>query len=1298
MRRIFALILAGGALAAHAQSFVCGQPGAVEAGAVQLTATSVYSPATPGFDLNTVPEVKAGFCASDKPFFFSVALPEGNYRVTVSFGSSQPFTATVRAEARRLMIEQVAVTPGKHVTRSFDVNVRMPQIAGDPSHQVRLKPREIGNLDWDEKLTLEFNGDHPSIHSIAIEPVHETTVYLAGDSTVVDQDVEPWAAWGQMLPRFFRPGVVIANHAESGETIRSFVGEQRLAKVMSLIQPGDYLFIQFGHNDQKPNAVSLDDYKKLLLDYISQTRAKGATPVLVTSMNRRTFDAAGKITNSLSPYPEAVREVAAEQHAALIDLNAMSKTLFETLGPDASTKAFMHYPANALQNHPEAINDETHFNNYGAYELARCVLHGIRAAKLPLVKFLSKDVTDYDPSQPDSLATFHLPPTPIPLKAAETTATLYRQFQSPPDDARPMMRWWWFGPAVTKPELQKELETMHSVGIGGVEIQPVYPMMLDDESKGIKNLAYLSPEFLDDVRFANVTARSLGMRVDLTLGSGWPYGGPKTTLDLAAGRLRVVAVPVTGATLAAPKLDEGEKLIAAFVVTGTEKSFDPATAQRIDMNTWAIPDGEGTRTALIFVASHTKMMVKRAAFGAEGFVLDHFSRAAIDAHLAGVATPLLDAFGDQPPYSVFSDSLEVYLADWTPNLPAEFLARRGYDLIPHLPELYAGGTPQAEAVRHDWGRTLSDLIRENYLAPLTSFAAAHHTRFRSQTYGEPAVTLADEVIPNLPEGEGPQWRAFSFTRWASSANHLYGNNVTSAETWTWLHSPAFRATPLDMKAEADRMFMLGVNQFVGHGYPYSPAAAGEPGWSLYAAAAFNAHNPWFPVMPDVTRYLQRMSWLLRQGKPANDIAILLPEDDAQAAFTLGHVSVTDEMRRYISPEMMATILDAGYNIDYIDAAMVDKLNGVPYPVIILPGVMRLPLSAYRKIEAYATAGGTVIGIGKTPSLAPGLKEQDASAEIAATSTRLFQDPGHKGVALESVGALAEALHKALPPDVDATGQTSNLGFIHRKLDGTDLYFVVNSSNQPVKGNIKFRAARATVESWNPDGGAVLTSAAYDKSAGIPLQLAPYESRVYVLGDAAAATPARPAQNQAERLIQDLSSGWQIRFGDEATSQPVDHLASWTEVPGKQFYSGGAVYARTFTLQDAPAANARVLLDFGEGVATIDNRGFRASGMRALLDPPIREAAIITINGQRTAALWHPPYRIDITSLLKSGENRIEVTVYNTAVNEMAGQPPRDFTALNARYGKRFDMQDMDHLQPVPSGLMGPIRLLEERPE
>jgi hypothetical protein len=864
-----------------------------------------------------------------------------------------------------------------------------------------------------------------------------------------------------------------------------------------------------------------------------------------------------------------------------------------------------------------------------------------------------------------------------------------------------MMRWWWFGPAVTKPELKKELETMRGVGIGGVEIQPVYPLMLDDETKGIKNLPYLSPEFLEDVSFANQTARALGLRVDITLGSGWPYGGPKTTLALAAEKLKVVSVPIGGATVAPPALAEGDNLIAAFAVSGSAKEFDPASAKRIDLSTGSVEASAGTQTALFFIESHTQQMVKRPAAGAEGYVLDHFSQAAIDEHIADVATPLLNAFGDKPPYSVFSDSLEVYGADWTPNLPVEFQKRRGYDLIPHLPELLAGGTREAEAVRHDWGVTLSDLIRDNYLTPLTRFAGTHGTRFRSQTYGEPAVTLADESVPNLPEGEGPQWRSFSFTRWASSASHLYGRNVTSAETWTWLHSPAFRATPLDMKAEADRMFLLGVNQFVGHGFPYSPPGAGEPGWSLYAAAVFNSHNPWFPVMPDITKYLQRVSWLLRQGKPANDVAILLPEDDAQATFTPGHVSVTDEMRKRITPELMAAILDGGYNVDYIDAATIDKMGTIPYPVLIVPPTDRIPLATYKKIESYAGVG-KVIALERMPSLGPGLMEQDTSAEITAVSDRLFKGSNHTGIVIGSIGEVADALHHALAPDLDATGKTEGLGFIHRKLAESDIYFVVNTGNRTVDASVQFRSDRHAIEAWDPDGGRVFDADARREGSRVPLVLAPYESRIFVLEDhlhAGKKVPVQAGENSSsakEEQLADLNTGWKIRFSDDAAPIALDKLFSWTELTGRKYYSGEAVYSRSVSISHAMTAGARISLDFGTGVPIEDKRRPNASGMLALLDPPIREAAVVFVNGKRVGSLWHPPYRMDVTDFVHEGVNEIEVHVYNTAINLLAGQPPRDYTALRAKYGRLFDPQDMDNLQPIPSGLFGPIHLEELR--
>jgi lysophospholipase L1-like esterase len=411
-------------LAAHSQlnpnlmKYACGPANRMFA---TLSPTSRFTDTTAGFDLLPSPAIEGNSCTSDKPFFFSVPIPEGSYRITVVLGGPQAAVTTVRAESRRLMLEKIPTAPNAAVTKIFDTNVRYPEIAGQPNTEVKLKPRELGILDWDHKLTLEFNGDHPSVRSIDIEPIpNEPVLYLAGDSTVVDQYFEPWAAWGQMLPRFFLPGIVIANHAESGETTRSFVGEHRLAKIMTTMKPGDYLFLQFAHNDMKPGAVSLDDFKKLLADYIAQTRAKGATPVLITPMNRRTFDDDGHITNSFGPYPDAVREVAAEQKVALIDLNAMSKTLFETMGPEGTLKAFMHYPADSFPGQTAAISDNTHFNSYGAYELARCIVHGIREAKLPLTKFLDPAVPDFDPAHPDPQPDFHLPFTPILLKSDPT--------------------------------------------------------------------------------------------------------------------------------------------------------------------------------------------------------------------------------------------------------------------------------------------------------------------------------------------------------------------------------------------------------------------------------------------------------------------------------------------------------------------------------------------------------------------------------------------------------------------------------------------------------------------------------------------------------------------------------------------------------------------------------------------------------------------------------------------------------------------------------------------------------------
>jgi hypothetical protein len=849
------------------------------------------------------------------------------------------------------------------------------------------------------------------------------------------------------------------------------------------------------------------------------------------------------------------------------------------------------------------------------------------------------------------------------LRAETAIANLKTHFENPPDDTRPMMRWWWFGAAVEKPEILRELQQMKADGIGGAELAFVYPQVVDDPAKGLVNEPFLSSAMLENVAYAAQEARTLGLRLDVTLGSGWPYGGPATTLAEAAGRLRVLELPVAPGTTSLPpfQLEDGETLLSISLVSGDPKNWQAASALQLKPEQEKnLPPGTVPRTALVFIAGHTGQQVKRAAVGAEGWVLDPFSHQAVATHLHAVGEPLLKAFGTTPPYAVFSDSLEAYGADWTADLPAEFSKRRGYDLLPHLPELVAGGTPEAESVRHDWGKTLTELVDENYLTQINAWAIAHHTQFRSQTYGEPAVSLFSQRLVALPEGEGPQWRAFSTLRWATSANHLLGNKVTSAETFTWLHSPAFRATPLDMKAEVDLHFLIGVNQIIGHGWPYSPPQVGEPGWSLYAAAVFNDHNPWHPVMPEVARYIQRTSFLLRQGEPANQVALLLPTDDAWAGFSPGKVSVTEEMERLISPALMSAILSAGYNIDYIDADAINKL-GIHYPVLVIPPTRRIPAETLANIQHYLAGGGKVICVGGTPPI----------------------EGGAQHVAEEA--SLGEALHKAAHPDFQLDGITDEIGFIRRKLPDADIYFVANTSSHPVAAQAAFATTHKFGQRWDAETGAAVPLSG---PAAIPLSLAAYESAIFVFSD----TPSRgPVPAAAELPFADLSTDWKVTFTStgKTVSRPV--LADWTSDPATRFYSGEAVYERNLTLDKLPAG--KIFLEV-EGGAQVTQPTVRTGpGMRAWYDPPVRDAAIVTINGRRVGSLWHPPYRLPVAGFLKPGKNQIVIKVYNTAINAWAALPPHDYQPLIEKYGDRFQMQDLDQVKPAASGLLGTIRLV-----
>ena len=875
-----------------------------------------------------------------------------------------------------------------------------------------------------------------------------------------------------------------------------------------------------------------------------------------------------------------------------------------------------------------------------------------------------------------------------------------------------MMRWWWFGPAVTKPELEREIKAMKEAGIGGFEVQPVYPLTLDDPVDGIKNLPFLSPGFLGDLHFAAETARQLGMRFDLTLGSGWPYGGATTPVTEAAGALRVVKViaPPGTTSLPLPYVGPGEKLIAAFCVRP-----DPATNRWNDIRQLSIGEAsearltlpkplEASQIAVFFIAGRTGMMVKRAAAGAEGFVLDHLDRDAVAGYLRTVGDPLMDALNDDPPYAVFSDSLEVNGADWTPSFLEEFRNRRGYDLVPHLPALVADAGPETDDVRYDWGRTVTELLDEDYLQQIREWSKRHNTKFRAQVYGPPGAILSSNEFVDLPEGEGANWRGFSPLRWAASANHFEGLAVTSSESFTWTHTLPFRATPLDLKAEADVDFLEGSNQLIGHGWPYSPSYATYPGWAFYAAGALDDHNPWWIVMPDVTKYMQRVSYVLRQGTPVNDVALLLPTEDAWALATPGPdipndmiESISDEIEILLGKKVTGEILDAGFGLDYVDSRMIDA-SGIGHPILILPGVTRIPLETYKRVEEFAKSGGIVIATRTLPSRAPGLKEEKRDSEqVREITKRLFQSPGGRGRFLRDESLLSDVLRKVRTPDMRVSPRSEAIGFVHRRLEnGDDLYFVANTSNQAVKRTVIFRTSAKEVEYWDPFSGEERTIGAGGPT--IDLDLAPYESKIIYFSSRASESTKEAVGSSVTQIhlpqAIDLSPDWEVSFPSIHYSTMMRGLHSWTDDQATHFFSGVAIYKKDFDISSNDLQpGVKIFLDFGPGVAVSKVKP-QVNGMRAWLESPIREVALVYVNGSLAGSIWHPPYRLDITRFLNTGLNHLELNVANLAINSMASRSAPDYRLLNSRYGERFTPQPgLKNLQPLPSGVLGGVRLL-----
>jgi hypothetical protein len=968
----------------------------------------------------------------------------------------------------------------------------------------------------------------------------------------------------------------------------------------------------------------------------------------------------------------------------------------------------------------------------------------------------------------------HAPPSGRPL------AALQALLADPPHGAKPMTRWWWFGGAVTREEITRELTFMRDAGLRGAEIQPVYPVELDDPARGIRNLRYFTPEWFEVVRHAVTEARRLGLQLDFTLGSGWPYGGPFIPTGLSARRIRVlshdVAAPRDVSWNIGPLLTGDDRVIATVAVpVGDEASLDLSRAQVLDgqpsalmagdvrvgtaVQGWSAPAGHWR--VLLFLDSPTGMQVKRPTYGMEGLVIDHHSDEAIDLFLRSAGDRVLQGIGDTgdaPFTSVFCDSLEVYGADWTRRLPEEFEKRRGYDLKPHLAALFHEAGPLTPHVRYDYHLTLSDLIIDEFFVPLVQWAESHGMTARIQAHGAMGDVMRGYGLAHIPEGEsiflGDRYAVnLKHRRLASSAAHVYERPVVSAEAYTWLRTPMFMTTLEMMKALSDALFLDGINQVVNHGYSYSPPQAGEPGWAFYASTEVNHTNTWWKHYPQVARYVQRVSALLREGTSVNPIGVYLPLADVYAGVGAGGLHIDVEVERHVDANLLNGLRRAGYDFDLLNdhalgtRARVEgailRVGTGRYDAVIVPEVQFMPPESARLLSEFARAGGHVIVIGAVPSAAPGVRDLDARSrevrEAFAPASAPHRTAGGSLTLVPDFDAAIARLNAAVAPDFmirSAADEASlrhaveHVGFTHRRTGQTDMYLVANVSDRSHDLRVRFDAGHRAPERWHPETGRVEGEPPYEFVPGVggraltevALPLDPFESVFIVFGRSARRPAVTGVDVPGRWTIARAPSGTELQgpvtqngtvtvrlAGGRTRRVTVDDVPPAVELKGPWQLSLGT----------RPPVALTTLQPWGDLTEGAGYSGWGTyelefaapelvQGIDWAIDlGTVHETAEVRLNGEALGAAWKGRRSVWCGEALASGRNRLQVDVANLWIHHVLAHGPEDparqlrgvgpYPALAETAGIRWGTYGEVPPEHVPpSGLLGPVRLVPAR--
>ena len=865
-------------------------------------------------------------------------------------------------------------------------------------------------------------------------------------------------------------------------------------------------------------------------------------------------------------------------------------------------------------------------------------------------------------------------------------------------EMHPWTRWWWLGSAVDKENLTRQLTLFQQAGIGGVEICPIYG------TKGYEDrfIDFLSPKWMDMLTHTTLEARRLGLGVDLTTGTGWPFGGPFVSPADASSGVILKRYDLAGGGTLGDRLPDGQ-LQCLMGVSDNGGQTDLTARVHDGRLDWTAPPGQWRLYGVI--RSGPIQKVKRPAPGGAGDVLDPYSVKAMSDYLA-VFDRAFAGYQGEMPRSQFHDSFEYYGATWTNDFFREFAARRGYDLRTQLPALFGDGPDDSVArVKCDYRETIAEL-HEAYMGRWTEWAHAHGSLSREQAHGAPCNLVDLYAGADIPETEifgSVDERNVAMNKFSSSAAHVAGHRLASAESFTWLNEP-FQATLSQVRQAADYLFLTGVNHIFFHGIPYSPAEAPWPGWQFYAAVNFGPAGGLWRDLPQFNAYVTRCQSVLQSGAPSNDVLLYFPLHDIWQApadllmpFTMHNVE--QWLGRHPFYAAATTLWQRGYGYDHVSDRFLaaatggrDRvaIGGNTWRVVLVPECRLMPEPTLRKLVQLAHDGATILVLGKLPSDVPGWNDlENRRAEFKALLASLKFEPAANGNPQKApvgqgrflVGADVDALLRAAgvprEPAVDL-----GLRFVRRTHALGRHYFFANRGDQTVDGWVTLGTPAKSVVILDPRydhrAGVAAVRQNADGSTQVYLQLQPGEScllRTFV--DQSVPGPAWPYSGPAGAALPVVGTS-QVQFIDGGPALPAGYettqFASWTarDDPEAKRFAGTARYTIEF---DRPAGDAiDWLLDLGK----------------------VAESARVKLNGHEVGAFWCAPFKAAIGQWLQPGRNTLEVEVTNLAANRVRDLDQRK---VNWKYfydanvlGRNYRPLDASNWPLFDSGLLGPVTL------